>query len=128
MILVDTSVLIDFQRTGTKKHIAQLRSLPTAVCGPIRAEILTGVRDPVKRVETLILHNAFAQVPIAEAEWDAIGDFRSLMASKGIAISLADASIGGVAILNRLELWSRDKAHITMAAHIPALRLYAEPP
>ena len=44
MILVDASVLIDFLRTKEPKLDGLFRSLPVAVCGATRVEILAGAR------------------------------------------------------------------------------------
>jgi predicted nucleic acid-binding protein len=49
MILVDAAVLIEYQRTADAKLAALFRSLPVAICGVTRAEILRGARNPADR-------------------------------------------------------------------------------
>lgn len=44
MTLVDTSVVIDFLRSGDAKLHGLFQSLPGAICGVTRAEVLHGVR------------------------------------------------------------------------------------
>jgi predicted nucleic acid-binding protein len=43
MILVDTSVLVDYLRAPTDRVLQVLETHTAAVCGVIRAEILAGV-------------------------------------------------------------------------------------
>jgi predicted nucleic acid-binding protein len=47
MILVDASVIVDYLRTADPRLGALFHSLPLAVCGVTRAEMLHGVRNPV---------------------------------------------------------------------------------
>ncbi len=53
MILVDSGVLIDFLRTKDAKLDRHFRSLPVAVCGVTRAEILCGARGNADRRKLL---------------------------------------------------------------------------
>jgi predicted nucleic acid-binding protein len=46
MTLVDTSVVLDFLRSGDAKLLGLFQSLPGGVCGTTRAEILHGARNP----------------------------------------------------------------------------------
>lgn len=66
MILVDTSVLIDYARGKDVSLIALVPTLPLAVCGIVRAELLCGARDPKHRANLMTLLATFYQVPISE--------------------------------------------------------------
>ena len=45
MTLVDTSVVVDYLRTADPKLASLFRTLPVALCGVTRAEVLHGVRN-----------------------------------------------------------------------------------
>src|SRR5207302_425944 len=70
MILVDTSVAIDYARGRDAKLSALLRSLPVAVCGVVRAELLCGARDSRHRSALVTLLSAFNQLAMPDATWD----------------------------------------------------------
>ena len=83
-ILVDASVLIDFLRTKEPKLDGLYRSLPVAVCGVTRAEILAGARGAKDRQRLLLFLNQFQQVPTPDSCWDLVGDnLAALYAGRG---------------------------------------------
>lgn len=128
MILLDASVLIDFDRGKDAKLDALLLTLPLAVCGPTRAEFLHGARNPAHRAKLVASLGGFAQVSIPDTLWDEVGDNLALLRNRGLKIPFPDAVVATVAIAYDLELWVRD-AHFKMVQqHLPALRLFAEPP
>ena len=67
MILVDTNVIIPYLRTGDPKLDGLFRTLPVAICGIARAEILHGVRSSADRVRTAVVLNSFAPVAMADS-------------------------------------------------------------
>jgi len=103
MILVDSGVLIDFLRTKDAKLDALFRSLPVAICGVTRAEILHGVRNPADRQRLLVFLSAFKQEPIPEPLWDAVGDNLATLWANGITVPFPDAVIATVGIENDSE-------------------------
>jgi predicted nucleic acid-binding protein len=128
MILVDTSVVIPWLRTGDPKLDTLFRTLPVAVCGITFAELLHGVRSPTERTRTLAALAAFTPVPILDPMWLGVGDNLNVLRSAGVTIPFADAVIATVAIANDIELWTRD-AHFTLVQRVlPALKLFVEPP
>ncbi len=128
MILVDTGVLIDVIRTGDPKLIGLLQNHAGAVCGVVRAELLHGVRSPADRQQTLILLATLGSLPTPEPVWDHVGDNLQTLRSHGVTLPFADAILATVAIVHNLELWTRD-AHFTLIQkHLPALKLFQEPP
>src|SRR5436853_394603 len=72
--------------------------------------------------------DAFAK---AAAALRATYDFDATLAAPragGVTIPFVDAVIATVAIVNDVELWTRD-AHFTLVQSVlPALKLFAEPP
>src|SRR5262245_5358208 len=109
MILVDTSVLVDYFRTKDKKLLAEMKANGGAVCGVIRAEILQGSRDVRHRRRLIAGLNALAQLPIREDLWDMVGDNLAALRTSEVTVPFADAVIATIAIDEDIELWARDK-------------------
>ena|ERR1700687_4176452 len=128
MILVDTTVVIDYTRGKDAKLQALLLALPVAVCGVVRAEVLHGSRDPAHRQMLLIALAAFPLLSIPDALWDVTGDNLAALRSNGVTVPLSDAIIATLAIENDLEAWARDPHFPAMQRILPRLRLFHEPP
>ena len=128
MILVDTSVVIDYARGKDAKLAAHLPKVSASVCGIVRAELLCGARDPRHRANLLTLLATFNQLAIPDSIWDSVGDNLAALRSKGITVPLPDAAIATLGIDNNLEVWARDAHFPTMQTVLPALMLYQEPP
>jgi predicted nucleic acid-binding protein len=128
MILVDSGVLIDFLRTQDPKLDVLFRSLPVAVCGITRAEILHGARTTADRQRLLVFLSAFQQVPIVDPLWDAVGANLATLRASGITVLFADAVLATVGIESAIEVWARDAHFPMMQQAIPRLRLFQEPP
>lgn len=128
MILVDTSVVIDYAKGKDARLQALLPTLPVAICGITRAEMLHGARDPADRQKLLTLLATFAQVAIPDSLWDNVGDHLAALRAAGMPIPFQDVVIATVAISNGIKLWSRDQ-HFAAVQHVlPALVLFQEPP
>lgn len=131
MILVDSGVIgviIDFLRTKDPKLDALLRSLPVAVCGVTRAEILHGSRSGADRQRLLVFLSAFQQVPILDSWWDVVGDNLAALRASGITVPFPDAVIATVGIESDIEIWARDAHFPAMQKVLPRLKLFQEPP
>jgi predicted nucleic acid-binding protein len=128
MILVDTSVVIDWSVGKDAKLRLLLPSLPVAVCGVTQAELLHGSRDPAHRSKLLADLAAFQLLPIGDALWITIGDNLAALRSKGITVPFSDVVIATVAIENDIELWTRDAQFQMIQRVLPQLKLFVEPP
>ncbi len=128
MILVDTSVVIDYAKGQDAKLQTLLPTLSVAVCGITRAEVLHGARDPAHRGNLLTVLAVFAQVAIPDSLWDVVGDHLASLRVHGVTIPFPDAVLATVAILNNLELWTRDTQFIQVQRILPTLKLFQEPP
>jgi predicted nucleic acid-binding protein len=128
MILVDTSVIIFCMRTGDAKVDKLLRTSPVAVCGITHAELLHGVRTPAERKKLFTFLAGIAHVMIPDTIWETVGDNLCILRSKGVTIPFPDAVIATVAILNDIELWTRDTHFGLVKSAIPKLKLFIEPP
>jgi len=128
MILVDTTVVIDYTRGKDAKLQALLLALPVAVCGVVRAEVLHGSRSSAHRQKLLTALAAFQLLSMPDPLWDITGDNLAAFRSHGITVPLADAVIATLGIENDIEIWSRDPHFPAMQKVLPRLRLFQEPP
>ena len=128
MILVDTSVVIDYARGKDAKLAALLPTLSVALCGIVRAELLCGARDPGHRANLATLMAAFHQVSIPESLWDTVGDHLAALRSAGVTVPFADVVVAALAMEYDVELWTRDAQFRLIQNVLPALKLFQEPP
>jgi predicted nucleic acid-binding protein len=128
MILIDTSVLVDYLRAPTDRVLRLFEKNAAAICGVTRAEILAGARSPADLDRIASSLDALEQVAIVEEAWDLLGRNLSLLRSAGVTVPLADAMIATLAIENDLELWTRDAHFVRIQGVLTGLRLFqAEP-
>src|SRR5262245_59110994 len=123
MILLDTSVVIDYLRGKDAKLAALLPRVAVAVCGLVRAEILCGARDAKHRTALLAVIATFHQVAIPDSLWDKAGDTLALLRTQGLTVPFADATIATLGIENNLMVCSRDPHFAAMQSVLPALHL-----
>lgn len=112
MILADTSVWIDYLRGTPSQAADELDSRLVAhdvlMCGPVAAELLTGV-DASGRIRLWETLSSMAWADIARSDWFVAGDLRAELRGRGVQVSLADVLIAGAAA-GRATLWTRDRA------------------
>jgi predicted nucleic acid-binding protein len=128
MILTDTSVLIDYSRGKDPRLLALVPTLPIAVPGVVRAEVLCGANSPKQRTTLEALLNSFTQVPFPESLWDTLGDNLATLRSTGLTVPFQDVAIVSLGIHLGVEVWSRDKHFPAIQTRLPALKLFQEPP
>ncbi len=104
MILVDAGVIIDYLRAVDPRLGPLFRSLPVAICGVTRAEILHGARSQADRQHFVILLDAFQQVLIPDPLWNTVGDHLATLRGSGLTIPFPDAVVATVALANDVEL------------------------
>lgn len=128
MILVETTVVIDYVRGKDTKLCALLQAVGAGVCGVVRAELLCGARDPKHRAALQTLLGTFQQVPIADAVWDAVGDTIAALRLQGVTVPFPDAVIATLALELDVEVWSTDPHFPLMQRRLPKLKLFQPPP
>lgn len=128
MILVDTSVWIDFFRTRTETvhPLAVLLSERNRVCicGLVRQEILQGVRRAKSLTSTKRLLSYLPFLPTSEAMYDRAAEIFQRAARSGLTIPTVDATIAAIALEHRVELYTNDHRHLQPVAKMIALPLY----
>jgi predicted nucleic acid-binding protein len=127
MILIDTSVLVDYLRSPTDRTLRLFEENEAAICGVTRAEVLAGARNPADLDRVARSLDVLGQVEIAEGLWDLLGKNLSLLRAAGAMVPLADALIATLAIEHDLELWTRDTHFVRIQGILTGLRLFQEP-
>ncbi|MFL5342286.1 MAG: PIN domain-containing protein [Gemmataceae bacterium] len=128
MILIDTSVVIDYLRSGDPRLLALFQVHDAAICGVTRAEVLWGTRSTAHQQDLLDTLDSFIQVLIPESLWDAVGGNLAALRSRGVTVPFQDVVIATVAVANDIELWTRDNQFRLIQGVLPQLRLFQEPP
>jgi predicted nucleic acid-binding protein len=128
MILTDSSVVIDFLRTGDARMRQIVVAQQAAICGITRAEVLHGTRDAAHRAKLVAALGMFGQVSIPDSLWDEVGDNLAALRAAGVTVPFADVVISTVAIVNDIELWAHDNQFAMIQQVLPRLRLFQEPP
>ena len=130
LILVDTSVWIEFFRNGKSTvayHLDELLSLNKVVMvSPIRAEILSGARNlgEFHRLKDFFL--VLTHLPEPENLWAQIEEIRFRLIRKGHTVSLIDLMIALTASYYEVSLWSQDRDFEAIQREI-SLHLYHPP-
>lgn len=137
-VLVDTSVWsLSLRRPnqGRRPEPLELRRLISAhlveVIGPIRQELLSGIRNPsqFERVETHL--SAFPDAPLLTEDYVTAAKFYNLCRSKGVQGSNTDFLICAVAVRHDFAVFTTDGDFPLFAKHLPVvlheIKIAAEP-
>ncbi|MDD2235847.1 MAG: PIN domain-containing protein [Kiritimatiellae bacterium] len=127
-VLVDTSVWsLAFRREASANHrfVSELRSLISdhrvEIIGPIRQELLSGIKE-VKQFDKLMAHmNAFPDLPVVTDDYVVAAKFYNLCRSKGVQGSNTDFLICAVAIRYDLAIFTADKDFQLFKKHLPVV-------
>lgn len=126
MILVDSSILIDYYRDRNSKLAQQIDSLPISLCGPVKTEVLHGAKDDDEI--DLILHSisTFDLLVTDEYDYEYTGLLLQTLRKQGIQLPMADALIAYTAIKYDVPLWTKDRHFKYIQGVYPELKLYQE--
>jgi predicted nucleic acid-binding protein len=132
-VLVDTSVWSLALRRGKQSIAApaqELRQLiqdhRVQIIGPIRQEILSGIRNEAQ-FNKLIKHlESFPDLPILTNDYVRAAKFFNLCRSKGIQGSNTDFLICAVAVRNKFSIFTTDKDFELFSKHIKIILYQAE--
>lgn len=131
MILVDTSVWIDFFSTRSSPAARELRRLiaeaePFALAGIVVAEILQGLTRHVQEIERYLAMWDLLEPNGFSTYRDAASIFR-LARSKGISLSTTDSLIAAIAVDHGAAVFTLDK-DFRRIAQLVDLTLYSPGP
>ena len=125
-VLVDTSIWSLALRRGSdsaSRPVRELRGLiadnRVQMIGPIRQEILSGVRDEAQFKELEVHLKAFPDLPVTSEDYVLAARFFNLCRGKGIQGSNTDFLICAVAVRRRLAIFTADKDFALYAKHVP---------
>ena len=127
-VLVDTSVWSLALRRGRQSPPAPVQELKNLISthrvqiiGPIRQEILSGVREETQFKELEARLDAFPDVAITTEDYITAARFFNLCRRKGIQGSNTDFLLCAVGSRNRLAIFTTDKDFVSFAAHLPII-------
>ena len=120
MILVDTSVWIDFLLGESSPHVKALEDsinqrTDLCICGIILTEVLQGIHDEKEYTYTKNLFENLIFLPLTYAIYSKAEEMYRTLRKKGIIIKKAlDCIIASLAIENDLYLLHHDKDFIAI--------------
>ena len=123
MVLVDTTVWIDFFGGADRPHAAALEDLiagdeDICVCGVILAETLQGIRKDSDYRKTRDYFSHLILLPMSEATFLRAADIYRNLRRKGITIRKpVDCMIASTAIEHNLPLLHNDRDFDRIALH-----------
>ena len=115
IVIVDTTVWIDFFAGQEPLHVAALESLvrnkdDICICGVILTEVLQGIRQEKEYNETKKRFDSFIFLPMTRATFIKAADIYRSLRRKGITIRKPiDCMIASVAIENNIQLLHNDR-------------------
>ena len=127
-VIVDTSVWSLALRRGKQSVSAPVQELRHLIqdhrvqmIGPIRQEILSGIRSE-SQFKKLKKHlESFPDCPILTEEYVTAARYFNLCRSKGVQGSNTDFLICSVAIRNKFSIFTTDKDFELFSKHLPIL-------
>jgi predicted nucleic acid-binding protein len=129
-VLVDTSVWSLALRRGDKSSAPSMKELRgliedhrVQIIGPIRQEILSGIRSESQFKNLKKRLSAFSDFPLLTEDYVMAARYFNLCRSKGIQGSNTDFLICAVSVRNEFLIFTTDKDYMLYAKHIP-IRLY----
>lgn len=126
-VLVDTSIwslalrrkkqnAVDIQVVEFQELVNEVR---VRLIGPIRQEILSGVKKKNQFVKLRKILTAFPDLPLATEDFELAAEYFNTLRSRGIQGSNTDFLICAVATRNSLPIFSSDKDFVHYKKHIP---------
>lgn len=129
MVLVDTTVWIDFFSANSHPHVESLEKLiaereDICLCGVILTEILQGIRDDAEFKKTRDLLTNLVFLPMSYSVYLSSAEIYRALRRKGITIRKSvDCMIAAVAIEHKIPLLHNDKDFIPIEKHFDLKRL-----
>ena len=129
MVLVDTSIWIDFFQRPASPYIEKLESLirdnnRAVICGIVLQEILQGIKDDRSHALTKERLSVFPFINTDKETYLYASSLYRMMRKKGITIPPADATIAAIAASNGIPLFTQDDHFGIIAGH-SGLMLYS---
>lgn len=122
-ILADTSVWIEFFKSGTKTGdiLAALLAGSTAcTCGVVLFELMQGIKSETEKAAILSILSELTYFEMSAALWQKAAGLSHTLKKKGLTLPLSDVFIASIAITHNLFIFTLDK-HFEQ---IPGVQIY----
>ena len=115
MILADSNILIDYYRNRESELAKKIDSLPVAICGVVKSEVLHGARTNQEIDNILASFTTFELLHTDEYDFEGIGFMLQTLRENGITLPMAVmeyCSPMGTPIFNRIRKceWSSSQS------------------
>lgn len=122
MVLIDTSVWIDFFQASESSHALALESLirnnnRAIICGIILQEILQGIRDDRSYSHAKDRLSRLPYLEIDKETYIYASSLYRILRAKGITVPPVDVTIAGLAVQRDIPLYTRDEHFKAIAKH-----------
>jgi predicted nucleic acid-binding protein len=124
-VLVDTPIwsMLFRRKSAGNPELSRLRELvergQAQIIGPIRQEVLSGMRSSQQFARVRDALRAFPDVPLGEGDFERAAEFYNLCRTKGVQGSNTDFLVCAVAELNGLQILTTDKDFARYSEHLP---------
>jgi len=127
MILLDTSVIIDYWRKPRRVVERALTQRNPCLCGVVLSELLQGAANErdVERTEQAL--SGFPCIDIPEGVWRELGLNLSALRQAGLKVPFQDALLATVALVHGMELWTLDAHFKQIQTVLKELNLFEIP-
>ncbi len=89
------------------------------VIGPVRQELLSGIRDEAQFNKLATYLAAFRDLPLSTEDYVTAAEFFNRCRTRGIQGSNTDFLICAVAVRNGLAVYTTDRDFVRFAKHLP---------
>jgi len=123
MVLVDTTVWVDFFLDRRTPHVERLESLIAQgediyICGIVLTEVLQGIRDDREYERTRTRLDSLLFLPMTRNTFINAADIYRTLRRKGVTIRKpVDCMIASVAMEHKLRLLHNDRDFVPMEQH-----------
>jgi predicted nucleic acid-binding protein len=125
-VLVDTSIWSLVLRKETPKNhvfVIELSELinesRVQIIGPIRQELLSGIKSPAQFREIKSYLSSFPDIPLETADFEKAAEFSNTCRKSGLQGSNTDFLICALAYLHNLEIFMTDNDFLGFHKYIP---------
>ena len=131
MVLVDTTVWIDFFRGTETRQVSQLESLiqeraDLCICGLILTEVLQGIGSDAEYRMVRSYLTQLLRLPLEDAHYEAAANIYRTLRKEGVTIRKSiDCLIAAIAIEAGAPILHNDRDFAYIAANFP-LQVYAD--
>lgn len=130
-ILVDTSVwslALRRSQVYSSPHVQELlrliNNMHVQVIGPIRQEILSGIKTEAQSVMVREQLRAFSDLPLTADDFEYAAELFNVLRARGIQGSNTDFLICAVSLRHSMPIFTTDNDFNLFARHIP-IKLHA---